>query len=355
MKVCIVGAGQIAEAHIEEIQKIANAEVVSLCDLRKTPTWALAEKYGIKSTYVSLDEMLAQESIDVVHITTPPGSHFFIAKKSLEAKCHVYIEKPLTITADETRELILVAEQHGVLICAGTQKLYSKETLDAYEIINDHDRFGDVVHIDCVFGYNLDGPFGRLVTSNPDHWIAKLPGQIFQNNISHPIAMVAPFLSDDLEINSLAFDKSGNGIINDELRVQVYDKKNNITASINFISGARPVQFLVRYFGTKSTVNLNLTEHYLIEDKNQTLPGGLGLSLNVRQKAKHLTKQFRANFKAFWTGKETFFSDMRRLIEDFYAAIDKKGTPPVPYDELQRTSNIIDAINAQIKAPGGKS
>ncbi|QOL26493.1 Gfo/Idh/MocA family oxidoreductase [Thalassotalea sp. LPB0316] len=354
MKVCIVGAGQIAEAHIEEIQKIKGAEVVALCDLRRTPTWALAEKYNIKSTYTALEEMLENEELDVVHITTPPGSHFFIAQKSLEANCHVYIEKPLTLTAQETKELLVLAQQKDLMVCPGTHRLRSHETLSTFDIVNNKEHFGEMVHIDAVFGYNLEGPFGKMVISNPDHWIAKLPGQIFQNNISHPIAMIAPYLSDDLDISAIAFDKSNNGIINDELRVQIFDKKNKITASVNFISGARPVQFLVRYFGSQSTVNLNLTEHFLLEDKSQSLPGGLGLSLNVRTKAKSLAKQFRTNFMAFWTGKETFFSDMRRLIDDFYQAIETKGKPPVPYDELQRTSDIIDAINAQITAPGDK-
>ena len=181
LKVCIIGAGQIAEAHIEEIQKISDCQIVALCDLRKTPAAALAEKYQINSTYTSIDEMLEKESPDVVHITTPAGSHFFLAQKALKANSHVYIEKPLTLTASETRTLITLAKKQNLIVCPGTQKLYSYESIEAFKQLKNEHSFGRMIHMDAVFGYNLQGPFGKLVISNPEHWIAKLPGQIFQN------------------------------------------------------------------------------------------------------------------------------------------------------------------------------
>ncbi|MFT4804099.1 MAG: putative dehydrogenase [Psychroserpens sp.] len=354
MKICIIGAGQIAEAHIEEIQKISNCQIVALCDLRKTPAAALAEKYKINSTYTSVDEMLENETPDVVHITTPAGSHFFLAEKALKANSHVYIEKPLTLTASETSTLITLAKQQNLIICPGTQKLYSHETIEAFKQLNNENSFGKMIHMDAVFGYNLQGPFGKLVISNPEHWIAKLPGQLFQNNISHPIAMMAPFLSDDLEISTHAYDLSQNGVVNDELRVHIFDRENKISCTVMFISNASPAQFRVRYFGEHSTIDLNLTDHCWQQDKSPTFPGGLGLSLNIRSRAKQLKQQYWYNFKAFWLGRETFFSDMKRLFEHFYHQINNKLPEPVPYEDIQRTSNIIDKICQQINLSEGK-
>jgi len=354
LKVCIIGAGQIAEAHIEEIQKINGSEVVALCDLRKTPAVALAEKYKIHATYTSVDEMLEKESPDVVHITTPPGSHYFLAEKILNANSNVYIEKPVTITASETEKLISLAKSKNLKLCPGTHRLRSFETIEVFKELNDGEKFGRMVHMDAIFGYNLQGIFGKLVTSNPDHWIAKLPGQLFQNNISHPIAMLSPFLSDDLEVTARAYDLSNNGVVNDELRVQIFDRKNKISCSVLFVSNVLPAQFRVRYLGEKSTIDLNLSEHYWQKDSNPTFPGGLGLSLNIRKRAKELKRQYWTNFKAFWLGRETFFSDMKRLIEEFYQSIDLNKPEPVPYEDIQRTSNIIDEVCQQISSPEGK-
>jgi predicted dehydrogenase len=304
LKICIIGTGQIAEAHIEEIKRIKHSQVVAICDLRKTPTQALADKYHIDATYVSVDEMLEVECPDVVHITTPAGSHFFLAEKILKANCHVYIEKPLKLSANETKVLIELAEERGLIICPGTQKLYSHESIEVFKELNNKQRFGKMIHIDAVYVYNLQGIFGKLVMSNPEHWIAKLPGQLFQNNISHPIAMLVPFLSDDLDINTYAYDLSQNGAVKDELRVHIFDRQNKISCNLMFVSHARPIQFLMKYFGEHSTIDLNLTAHYWQLNESPKLPGGLGEALNICLVAKQMKRQFWTNFKRFWLGLE---------------------------------------------------
>ena len=55
----------------------------------------------------------------MVHITTPPQSHFDIAKTCLERGCHVYVEKPFTVDAAEAEELIGLAQEKGLKITAG--------------------------------------------------------------------------------------------------------------------------------------------------------------------------------------------------------------------------------------------
>ena len=55
--------------------------------------------------------MLRAVSPEIVHITTPPKSHYSLAKQCLEAGSHVYVEKPFTITASEAKTLIELAEK----------------------------------------------------------------------------------------------------------------------------------------------------------------------------------------------------------------------------------------------------
>jgi len=63
--------------------------------------------------------MLQAAAPDVVHITTPPQSHFSLATQCLEYGCHVYLEKPFTVTAEEAESLIALAESRGSKITAG--------------------------------------------------------------------------------------------------------------------------------------------------------------------------------------------------------------------------------------------
>ena len=59
----------------------------------------LYERFPVKRYFNDLAELLSDARPDVVHITTPPQSHFEIAKVCLEHGCHVYVEKPFTLDA----------------------------------------------------------------------------------------------------------------------------------------------------------------------------------------------------------------------------------------------------------------
>ena len=66
----------------------------------------LFKRFPIKQYFSDLTKLLSEARPDVVHITTPPQSHFDIAKTCLEWGCHVYVEKPFTVWEDEARRLI---------------------------------------------------------------------------------------------------------------------------------------------------------------------------------------------------------------------------------------------------------
>ena len=66
----------------------------------------LAIRYGIQEHYSDFDRMLQQVKPDVVHITAPPQSHLPLAKKALDAGCHILVEKPLALDHEEAAHLI---------------------------------------------------------------------------------------------------------------------------------------------------------------------------------------------------------------------------------------------------------
>ena len=85
----------------------------------------LGERFGISRCFSDLKEMLETVSPDVVHITTPPQSHYSLAKQCLESGSHVYLEKPFTITAGETESLIQLAQERGLKITVGHNYLFT--------------------------------------------------------------------------------------------------------------------------------------------------------------------------------------------------------------------------------------
>jgi len=119
LKVAIVGCGKIADSHASQIQRIKGCEIVGVCDREPLMARQLYERFPVKRFFGQLTDLLSNARPDVVHITTPPESHFEIAKLCLEWGAHVYVEKPFTLYADEARQLISLANERELKITAG--------------------------------------------------------------------------------------------------------------------------------------------------------------------------------------------------------------------------------------------
>src|SRR6185436_17396158 len=113
LKVAIVGCGKIADSHASQIGRIRGTELVAACDREELMAKQLYERFPIKAYFNNLSAMLEQAKPDVVHISTPPQTHFAIAKQCLDSGCHVYVEKPFTVYTDEAETLIALAEKRN--------------------------------------------------------------------------------------------------------------------------------------------------------------------------------------------------------------------------------------------------
>jgi predicted dehydrogenase len=110
----IVGTGFMGETHAKAL-KINGIHVVGLLGSSPDKTRAKATEFGIPKAYESYEEMIQDDAVDVVHLTTPNYLHYPQAKAALIAGKHVACEKPLTITAEESRELLQIAREKGLM------------------------------------------------------------------------------------------------------------------------------------------------------------------------------------------------------------------------------------------------
>jgi predicted dehydrogenase len=106
----IAGTGFIGPAHVEALRR-SNINVLGLVDRTKEKADKKAAEMGIPRVYSSLDEMLADSDIDVVHLATPNYLHHPNAKVALLAGKHVVCEKPLAMTSAESDELVKLAAE----------------------------------------------------------------------------------------------------------------------------------------------------------------------------------------------------------------------------------------------------
>ncbi|HHT92664.1 MAG TPA: Gfo/Idh/MocA family oxidoreductase [Clostridiaceae bacterium] len=110
MKLAIVGYGGMGAWHHENIRaRIPEIEVVGAYDIREERQEE-AKKQGLR-TYNTFDELVSDDSIDIVTIATPNNFHKKQAIRCLESGKHVICEKPVTMNADELEEIIEVAKK----------------------------------------------------------------------------------------------------------------------------------------------------------------------------------------------------------------------------------------------------
>lgn len=112
LAVGIVGTGFIGPVHIEALRRL-NIPVLGLVDRSDDDTQSKAMQLGIPKTYPSFEAMLADPQIASVHLATPNFLHYPQAKAALLAGKHVVCEKPLSMTTQESAELVQIARQSG--------------------------------------------------------------------------------------------------------------------------------------------------------------------------------------------------------------------------------------------------
>lgn len=117
LKIGVLGAGHLGKIHIRLILELKDQfEFVGFFDPSPSVALNVAEQFGIRS-FNSSEELI--QAVDVVDIVTPTLSHFELAKAALEAKKHVFIEKPLTETVEEAQKLISLAREVNCTVQVG--------------------------------------------------------------------------------------------------------------------------------------------------------------------------------------------------------------------------------------------
>lgn len=98
----------------------------------------------------SIDELLSDESIDLVFICTPNDTHFQYAMDALENGKHVVIEKPFSATEVEAKQLVALAKEKGLILTAYQNRRWDSDFLTIKKIF-DEGKLGDIVEYECRY------------------------------------------------------------------------------------------------------------------------------------------------------------------------------------------------------------
>lgn len=353
LRIAIIGCGKIADQHVLASRRIPNCQVVATCDQEVLMAMQLAERFHIPERFSDAGKMLRASNPDVVHITTPPQSHFSLGRLCLESGSHIYLEKPFTVTAEEAGTLIELAESRKLRVTAGHNYQFTPEMLTMRQLVSTEFLGGNPVHVESYWPYDLsDATYAAALLGNRSHWVRQLPGQLLHNIISHGIAKLAEFLGDSVEVVARAYQSErlrslGASEVLDELRVLLRDE-HGLTAFFCFSSQIKPGLNQLRVCGPVNSLVVDHTSGSLLRLKGRAFKSYLTYFIPpIIQGVEHF-KNAKMNISNFVRRRLYQDAGMKELIERFYASIRSGAEPPIPYREILLTARIMDEIFAQI-------
>ncbi len=146
VKIGIIGCGYWGPNLIRDFSEIDNVEITSCADLVEERLAAIKKRLSNVATTKNAEDVIGDKSIDAVVIATPAETHYRIAKRSLLAGKHTFVEKPLTFIPEEAEELIELSRKMKKVLMVG----HTFEFNPAVEKIKEHIRkkdIGDVYYV----------------------------------------------------------------------------------------------------------------------------------------------------------------------------------------------------------------
>lgn len=144
MRVVQIGTGGWGKNHARILSQLG--VLVAVCDADKQRCKEFGEKYSVNQ-YDSVDSLLSSENFDAAIICTPTSTHAKIATQLIQAKKHVFVEKPMTYLSEEGEDLMKLAEKNKVLLTCG----YIERFNPAVDIVKDFvksKKYGELVMLE---------------------------------------------------------------------------------------------------------------------------------------------------------------------------------------------------------------
>ena len=348
MKAALVGAGNIARQHLACLRELPGVEVVGVCDLSPSRAESASERFGVPAWFTDAAAMLDAVRPDVVHVTTPPTSHFPLATAALQAGAHVVVEKPATVTAGELATLTDQARARGRLLVEDYNYLFNQATRS----ISDHvasGEFGEVTHVEVFITLDILGPGSPFSDPNAPHPCLALPGGAIADFLTHLASLAHLFVGPHREART-SWSKKGEAsspLPFDEFRALV-DAEHG-TAALGFSARTQPDAFWLRVYGTKMQAVANLFETRLTLDRLRGGPKPLRPLMNGLAESRDVRRSAFGSLKRKLSGGPGAYEGLWELLARTYHSLEKGTEPPITAQQVLDVNRLVD----DLKPTGG--
>ena len=308
----IIAAGNIARKMAEAIEGTEGSELYAVASRSLEKVKAFAEEYRVPNAYGSYEELVEDPHIDVIYIANIHPQHFESAKLALHAGKAVLCEKPMTINAKETEELIALARKKNVFLMEGLWMRCNPNLNKLKEWVN-KGRIGKVKEIEVDFS---------IESKAPRHISLELGGGALLDlgiyTISFANWIIGKFpdtISSESELSSTGVDEIDHVTFNWET-----GEKAKLTFGIHAFGSLS-----AKVIGTHGYINVPRPFHCTS-----------GISLHDTKRDEEYSVPFKIN------GYEYQVEEVMRCLKGGL-----KESPVMPLEETLGTMRLMDSLRSQ--------
>lgn len=154
----IIGVGYWGKKLVDEFTKVESVKVVGVSDVDEKNLAFCADRYGVKTGYKDYRQLLSRGDVQAVAVATPNSTHYQICRDALEAGKHVLVEKPITLSSKEGKELVDLAQRKELTLSVGHIFRFNNALAEVRRLIKEEKFFGRLFLMEQDWT-NLEKPF----------------------------------------------------------------------------------------------------------------------------------------------------------------------------------------------------
>ncbi len=265
----IIGCGDVAEVKSgPAFQKVANSELVAVMRRNGEKAKDFAKRHHVAFWHDSVDGILNHPEINAVYIATPPSTHLEIAKKCLDAGKFVYLEKPITIDANEAKTLAkIVSENHKIVVAHYRRNLPA--FLKVKELL-DENSIGNVLFADIQI---LQSTTNNVIAKTDDNWRVKPEtsgGGYFHDIAPHQIDLMYHYFGEIKNLQGFSTSTQNNKVADIVNGIIEFESGIQFRGIWNFIASEKDVKDECKIYGERGAITFSFYGEEVFLDIDNT-------------------------------------------------------------------------------------
>jgi|EndMetStandDraft_2_1072991.scaffolds.fasta_scaffold15389_2 predicted dehydrogenase len=339
----LIGCGAIAREHLTVLAELDNVDIAAVCDISTARAEAAAERFGIARSYTNHRDLLADIQPDLVHITTPPASHFPIAMDCFAAGRNVFCEKPMVTQYSDFCTLKQLARDKRCMLMENQQFRFHSSIRRIEELIRSGE-LGDVLEVQICLSLNITETGSPYVDQNAPHFGLTLSGGVIGDFLPHIAYLVYMFTGQIIDTHTAwTKHKSSSPLPSDEFRGMI--KGERTTAYVSFSGNAQPDGFLIRVSGTRMRVEANLFEPPRLVVKRSRIgePALMTLVDGIAESRQVLVGSVAGLLRKL--AGTSSYDGLKEMISRTYRTIELNQPQPIPLDEIDAVAHLVERLS----------